>query len=95
MMRWLCLMLVCTTGTATSENGLSTSESKQAEKLDRKKCYRCHKPYEPRDYSVEDWDGWMEKMSRKARLKESDEALLKRYFQEKRAAAAPIKEPAR
>jgi hypothetical protein len=84
-MRWLCLILVCATGAAASDGaGLSPSEFKKAAKLDRKKCYRCHKPHDPRDYSAEEWDGWMQKMARKARLKEKDEALLKRYFKELR-----------
>ncbi len=85
-MRWLCLLLVWATGAAASDGArLSPAEFKKAEKLDKRRCYRCHKPYDPRDYSLEEWDGWMQKMSRKARLKEKDEALLKRYFSEIRA----------
>lgn len=77
-------MLVCATGAVASDGtGLSSPELKQAAKLDKKRCYRCHKPYDPRDYSVEEWDGWMEKMSRKARLTSKDEKLLRRYFKEK------------
>jgi hypothetical protein len=33
---------------------------------------------------VDDWDMWMDKMSRKARLKSKDEELLRRYFAAKR-----------
>jgi hypothetical protein len=82
-MRGLCLLVVCTTvaaGAAAAGDGLSASELRKAQKLDKKKCYRCHKPYDPKDYSVEDWDVWMGKMSRKARLKSKDEELLRRYF---------------
>ncbi len=32
------------------------------------KCARCHKPYHPRDYSVDDWTKWMAKMKEKAHL---------------------------
>lgn len=86
-MRWLWLILVCVTGAAASDGAgpLSSSELKRAAKLDKRKCYRCHKPYDPRDYSLDEWNGWMDKMSRKARLKSDDEELLRRYFRTLRA----------
>ena len=64
--------------------GLSPAEIKTAGKLERRKCYRCHKPHDPRNYSTKEWDRWMDKMSRKARLKSADEELLRRYFKSKR-----------
>ena len=88
-MHWFWLLLACATGVAASDGAglLSPAELKKAAKLDKGKCYRCHKPYDPRQYSAEEWDEWMDKMSRKARLKEKDEALLRRYFDQKRAGA--------
>jgi len=84
-MRWLWLILVCATGVAASDGaGLSPAELRKAQKLEKRKCYRCHKPYDPRDYPSEDWDVWMGKMSRKARLKGRDEDLLRRYFDARR-----------
>lgn len=84
-MRWLCLILVSGTCAVASDGaGLSTTEFKKAEKLDKKKCYRCHKPYDPREYPPKEWDEWMARMSQKARLNEKDEELLKRYFQARR-----------
>lgn len=81
-MRLFALILVLgLTGVAASDDaGLSPAEFKRADKLCKQKCYRCHKFYDPCDYSQEQWDEWMGKMSRKARLKAKQEELLTRYF---------------
>ena len=44
------------------------------------KCAKCHRFYEPKKYSDADWELWMGKMSRKARLKADQEELVKRYL---------------
>ncbi len=44
------------------------------------KCARCHKFHNPADYSQQNWDKWMAKMSRKAKLKPPEEELLSRYL---------------
>lgn len=75
------ILLVGVTGVAASDDaGLSAAELKRADKLVKQRCYRCHKLYDPHDYSKAEWDKWMGKMSRKARLKEEQEELLNRYF---------------
>ena len=40
-----------------------------ARQLYVRKCAGCHKPYDPNHYSAEEWDKWLGKMQRKARLK--------------------------
>lgn len=90
MRRSLFLFLLAgVTGVAASDGAgpLSPAELKKAAKLDKRKCYRCHKPYDPRKYSAKEWESWMEKMARKARLKERDEQLLRRYFNHIRSEA--------
>ena len=52
------------------------------------KCAKCHKFYHPADYSQADWDKWMRKMSRKAKLRPAEEALLSRYLAAFREEAA-------
>ena len=86
MIRFLAALLLCTTGVAASDGAglLTPADLKKAEKLDRKKCWRCHKPYDTRQYDDAEWAEWMDKMSRKARLKPADEALLRRYFKHPR-----------
>jgi hypothetical protein len=44
------------------------------------KCAKCHKFYNPADYSQGDWDKWMRKMSRKAKLQSAQEELLGHYL---------------
>lgn len=44
------------------------------------KCARCHKFYDPARYDAVEWDQWMNKMSRKARLKPNDRELLEKYL---------------
>jgi len=40
------------------------------------KCARCHKLYEPAQYRPADWNAWVEKMRRKARLTDEQVAAL-------------------
>ena len=61
---------------------LSPAERKAAKDLYDVKCAKCHKFYEPADYSPKDWDDWMRKMSRKSKLKPTQETLLTRYLGE-------------
>jgi hypothetical protein len=46
------------------------------------KCAKCHKFYDPAKYSESDWEMWMAKMSRKAKLKPEQETELSRYITE-------------
>ena len=43
------------------------------------RCARCHKLYDPGKYSAAEWRSWMDKMSRKAKLKADQEELISRY----------------
>ena len=49
--------------------GMSSEEIRQATKLYILKCARCHKFYDPAEYPETEWQSWMTKMARKARLK--------------------------
>jgi hypothetical protein len=82
VIRFLAALLLCVTGVAASDNAglLTPADLKKAEKLDKRKCWRCHKPYDPSAYDDIEWTEWMDKMSRKAKLKPADDALLRRYF---------------
>ena len=70
--------------------GFSDQEATEAHDLYALKCARCHKFYNPTDYSPKDWDMWMHKMSRKSKLKPAQEALLARYLDEFREKNAPV-----
>jgi len=52
----------------------------QARKLFLTKCARCHDFHAPSKYSETEWERWMQKMSRKARLKQPEEQLLRDYL---------------
>ena len=69
---------------------LSTTELAAARKLSAVKCAKCHKFYEPADYSQADWAEWMEKMRRKAKLKPEQFDLLSRYLEEARASGKRV-----
>ena len=74
--------------TAGAED-LSPAELTAARKLNVTKCAKCHKLYQPNDYSVPDWDTWMVKMAKKSKLKVEQTSLLNRYFDLQRAGAVP------
>ena len=60
---------------------LSSSEWKDARKLYNAKCAKCHKFYDPAKYDEVEWQTWMQKMSKKAKLKETQSELLGRYLE--------------
>ena len=60
---------------------LSAAQTRAAQELYEIKCAKCHKFYNPADYSQPDWDLWMKKMSKKAKLKPAQTELLSKYLQ--------------
>ncbi len=87
-MRTLYRLLFLVVGVACWPAGaadLNPGEIKEARKLYVAKCAKCHRFYEPQDYSEGDWRRWMEAMSRKSKLKPDQEELLRRYLDEYRA----------
>jgi len=81
---WFLLSMVAAAKVAASEQ-LSASELAAARKLSAVKCAKCHKFYEPVDYTRSDWAEWMEKMRRKSKLKPEQYDLLSRYLEDARA----------
>jgi len=82
MKRFLVPLLVLAAGllvAGTTE--LTEREISDARKLYHAKCARCHKFYHPAEYTEKDWHAWMDKMSRKARLKPDQKDLLSRYLE--------------
>jgi hypothetical protein len=81
-MRWLVtfttVALVVLTPARAAD--LSDKEIQAARKLYNAKCAKCHKFYDPANYSAEDWNMWMMKMSKKAKLKPAQTELLTRYL---------------
>ena len=69
---------------------LSAAEYAAARKLSAVKCAKCHKFYEPADYSQADWAAWMEKMRRKSKLKPEQFDLLSRYMEEARSSGKRV-----
>jgi hypothetical protein len=74
------MALVAAGSQATGAPVLSEQELKDGRKLYVAKCARCHKFYDPAKYSEADWKRWMDKMSKKAKLKEDQKELLSRYL---------------
>jgi hypothetical protein len=72
---------------------LSPQDTKAAQKLYNVKCSKCHKFYNPDQYSAEDWKMWMDKMSRKSKLKPAQHDLLSRYLDTFRKTATPAPPP--
>jgi hypothetical protein len=58
------------------------NESAAGQKLYVAKCAKCHKFYDPAKYSEANWQMWMGKMSKKAKLKPEQEQVLSRYIAE-------------
>ena len=61
----------------------------EARHLYLNKCARCHKFYNPGVYSEAEWQTWMHKMSRKAKLTPAQEDLLAKYLETFREPRGP------
>lgn len=59
---------------------LSDEQVTAARTLYVAKCSSCHKFYPPANYSEAEWNTWMRKMSRKAKLKPADEETVRDYL---------------
>jgi hypothetical protein len=66
-------------GEATGTAVLNPEQTAQARKLYLTKCAKCHKLYDPSKYSDPQWEVWMDKMSRKAKLRPEQQEALARY----------------
>jgi hypothetical protein len=63
---------------------LTVKEAASVRKLYVAKCAKCHKFYEPKNYTDADWEVWMGKMSRRSKLKADQEEALRRYLEDYR-----------
>jgi hypothetical protein len=79
----LAALALWTRGISAGE--FSGGEKNRAEKLYKMKCAKCHKFYDPSGYSDREWDEWMVKMKKKARLNSTQYESLLRYTQDMRA----------
>ena len=86
---WFLISMLAAVRLAAAEK-LSAAELAAARKLSTVKCVKCHKFYEPADYSQADWAEWMEKMRRKSKLKPEQFDLLSRYLEEARASGTRV-----
>ena len=77
----LLVVVLVLLGSSPSQGGeLSAVEIKSARKLYLGKCAKCHKLYDPADYTPAKWDEWMGKMTEKSKLKPEQAQLLARYI---------------
>ncbi len=65
---------------ADSFQELTRDEISRARKIYVTKCAKCHRFYDPEEYSDSDWEKWMKSMAEKSKLKPEQEALLTRYL---------------
>ena len=92
-MRTLCwlFLLIGVAHPAANADELTLKELTAARKVYVAKCAKCHRFYEPTNYSEYDWRTWMEKMNKKSKLKGEQAGLLTRYLDAYRAGRLPGK----
>lgn len=87
-----CLLLaLAAADSARGADEISAKEIASAQKIYVAKCAKCHRFYEPMNYSESDWQTWMKKMSKKSKLKAEQASLLARYLEAYRAGRLPGK----
>ncbi len=67
-------------GAGCVEAAVSTGELAKGRGLYELKCAKCHKLYDPSDYSEEDWRLWIGKMRKKAHLNDETFCLIDGYL---------------
>jgi len=77
----LLVLLIASAGVLPAGASDSTNVLEAGRKLYTVKCARCHKFYDPAKYSDEAWRTWMDKMSRKAKLKPDQKQILSEYLE--------------
>ena len=81
-MRTLLLISILTlAGSIARATEPTSKDIATGQKLYVGKCARCHKFYDPAAYDAEQWNTWMTKMRRKARLDETQYVTLSRYLE--------------
>jgi diheme cytochrome c len=71
----------CTGPGPANTSDTPVNETALARKLYVSKCAKCHKFYPPAKYSDEDWQMWMGKMSKKAKLNPEQQRILSNYIE--------------
>jgi hypothetical protein len=82
-MRWLIVITAAALAggiVRARADDLSPKDTRAAQKIYTSKCAKCHKFYDPADYSQEDWNVWLQKMGRKSKLNPQQYSLLSRYL---------------
>jgi len=82
-MRWsISIFLLAFAGCAArAETASATAAAPDGHKLYVAKCAKCHKFYDPANYSDYEWKIWMRKMSKKAKLKPEQQAAVSEYVE--------------
>jgi cytochrome c553 len=70
---------------ASGEGLLTSKEQAAARKIYVAKCAKCHRFYEPKQYSEAEWQRWIGSMSGKSKLKPDQKKLLTQYLNDYRA----------
>jgi hypothetical protein len=64
----------------TEAQDLTPKQAASAKHIYDTKCVKCHKSYDPKDYSAEEWRLWILKMGKKTKLKPAQVKLLIRFW---------------
>jgi len=73
-------MLIITATFALYADGLSEKDIAKARKIYFEKCAKCHRMYEPREYSDEEWSKWINLMAKKSKLKQEQKDVLENFL---------------
>lgn len=86
-MRTLLLLFIALAAASrpASADELTLQDQAAARKIYVAKCAKCHRFYEPTNYSEADWRSWMARMNKKSKLKPEQDRLLNRYLDAYRA----------
>lgn len=60
----------------------AVDQSAAGRKLYLNKCAKCHKMYDPLNYTDRQWDSWMGKMEKKAKLKPKEKEAVNEYVRQ-------------
>ncbi len=82
-MRHFLLILVGIFAVTTARaDGSAVDQTAAGRKLYVNKCAKCHKMYDPANYTDRQWDSWMGKMQKKAKLNPQEKEAVNEYVRQ-------------
>lgn len=84
LLSWLLtpILTACLAAVSLRATEPSITSMAAGKKLYQNRCAKCHRMYDPAKYSDAQWQSWMDKMAKKAKLQPEEKQKLLEYVEQ-------------